>query len=142
MQACLKAFDRVRRVPKIRRRHDRRIETFFRREHLVDVGIALRRVTLQGTHLGDATLEVVVPNVADRLKMQPRDVRHRIEQDLALLAESNERDMQLVRFLTLRRTQDVWHAKHQAGTDAARCLADEITAADHAGFHFHALTIS
>mgnify|MGYP000185391937 CR=1 FL=1 len=67
----LEALDRVRRVPEIRRRDDRRIEAFFRREHLVDVGIALRRVTLECAHLGDAALEIVIPDVANRLEMKP-----------------------------------------------------------------------
>jgi len=72
--------------------------------------------------------------------MKARNIRHRIKQDLALLAEADERDMDFVRCIALRRAKDVGRAKDQTGSEPARCLAHEIATTDHAGFVIHAIT--
>ena len=95
MEPCLKAFDGVLRVPKIRGGDDGCIQSLFGGKQFVDVLVTCRQVPLQRANVASGSFAVVIPDIAHRLKVQAGNIPHRIKEHLALLAVANERDVEL-----------------------------------------------
>ena len=108
---------------------DRGVEALLGGEHVVDIDVVLRQVALRRLDLTHAAFAVVVGDVADRLEAEAGDVLQAIEEDQALLAESDERDVDGVASATGRGLEDVRGTEHQTGSGGSGS-ADEAAAGE------------
>ena len=128
MQARFQAFGRVVRVPTVRRGDDRGIEALFGGEHVVDIDVAVRDVLLEWPDTVHAVRAVVVPDVANRLDMNARNVPHGSEEQLPLFAKTDQRQIDPTGRAAVIFTKPSRQRQRQSAADTRRRQGEEVAA--------------